>query len=73
MAKQNAVYVKCGNGNEADHMNYDNCWFCAPYWIDIATCPIMHKRFGANELVRMKLKSSGYCKDCKKYYNLKDK
>ncbi len=56
-SKQEAVIVKCCE-DKNEHAYRDNCWNCAPFWYEIPTCPT-HKR---------KLKRSGYCKDCKKYY-----
>ena len=72
MSKPLAIWVKCPNGDEADHSNYDNCWFCAPYWIDIAVCAKKHpSESQPGKETQMKLDSrTGYCKVCKKYYDL---
>lgn len=56
--KQEAVIVKC-DPDEGEHMLQDNCLRCAPFWYLIPTCPT-HRR---------KLQSSGFCKDCRKYYD----
>ena len=67
----NAVMVKCPNGDDKDHFYYDGCWFCAPYWINIPTCPVSHK--GQQPGKRIKLNPSGWCKICKKYYHISTK
>lgn len=64
--KINALWLTCaeftGSGNtEGEHSYQDNCWSCAPYWWKLPTCPT-HKR---------KLNTSGFCKECKKFYNIK--
>lgn len=38
----------------------DFCGNCAPYWWDIPICSLHEK----------KVKASGYCEDCKKFYDL---
>lgn len=59
MAKEAATYVKCIE-DEGAHNYLDACWMCAPHWYHIPTCPT-HNR---------KLATSGYCKACKKFYQL---
>lgn len=61
MAKQKANFVKCEE-DEGLHSWKDNCWGCAPFWYIIPTCP-SHK---------IKLSSKGYCKDCKRFYDIQD-
>lgn len=60
--KIEAKMVTCGT-SEAEHNNLDNCWSCAPYWWIIPVCPTHN----------WKLKESGWCKKCKKYYKMPDK
>lgn len=40
----------------------DHCWTCAPWWGRYYVCPT-HS---------IKLKESGYCRMCKKYYIIND-
>ena len=40
--KIKAEFVKCPNGDTEFHNQGDGCIFCAPWWIDIAVCPIKH-------------------------------
>jgi hypothetical protein len=54
-----AVVVKC-NGEAHSTPWIDNCWSCAPYWEQIPLCPMDGK----------KLLNSGYCRHCRKYYNV---
>lgn len=60
--KTNAKWVTCGS-NESEHSYNDNCWGCAPFWWNIPVCPTHNE----------KLNVSGFCKECKKFYNLKEK
>lgn len=61
--KLQALIWDCAQGNEEEHMRRDNCWNCAPFWRFVPLCP--YPRNG--QPCRAKLKSSGYCKKCKKY------
>ena len=58
--KPKAEIVKC-NGeahNPAVAGCIDNCMICMPFWEWYPICPTH----------RIKLKHSGYCKKCKRYY-----
>ena len=65
MAKPMAEWITCNSDTPEgrfQHTMLDYCWDCAPYWWNIPICPTH----------RTKLKESGFCKHCRKYYN-KDK
>lgn len=51
--------IPCSD-SENEHAMRDSCWNCAPWWFHIHVCP-KHDR---------KLASSGYCKECRKYYSI---
>lgn len=60
MAKPLADWFDCeANSNAYEHSMGYYCWTCAPYWRFVPVCPT-HKR---------KLKASGFCKDCRKFYD----
>jgi len=59
--KANAVWTRCSdNSSREEHEMRDYCWNCAPYWDWVPRCPVDGQ----------KLALSGYCKPCKKYYNI---
>jgi len=60
--KEKAKIIKCSKGNEAEHQRLDFCWNCAPWWDYYPICP-SH---------RCKLTKTGYCKSCKKYYDISE-
>jgi hypothetical protein len=46
-----------------DHNGYsDHCYLCMPFWMKIPYCPI-HE---------IKLTVHGFCRTCRKYYNIKE-
>jgi hypothetical protein len=57
--KQPAKIVKCSDTCD-DHFYRDRCLTCAPWWDTYYRCPAHNT----------KLKESGYCSDCKKYYQI---
>ncbi len=64
--KINAMYATCGELShsgmtEGEHMMLDNCWNCAPFWWIVPICPTHKRKLNA---------SSGYCKECKQFYQL---
>lgn len=61
MAKEKAIIKNCPMHEDAS-IEVDNCLFCAPFWYRIPICP-KHKK---------KLTYSGYCRDCKKYYDISE-
>ncbi len=59
-----AIWEDCPgvvNDGVYGHSMRDFCSSCAPFWSRIPLCPT-HRR---------KLNTSGFCKSCKKYYDLK--
>lgn len=61
MTKAMAEVDKCTNYTSShEHSMRDYCWTCAPYWDIVPLCPT-HRR---------KLATSGYCKDCRRYYDM---
>ena len=64
--KAKAAFIDCpgisGPNGIRDHSMRDYCWSCAPFWERIPLCPTHHR----------KLRSSGYCQDCRKFYNLEE-
>lgn len=67
MSKPKAVWVECaGVTNDGDygHSMRDFCSSCAPYWAEFPICP-------TNHVLQTKLKESGYCKKCKKFYDVR--
>lgn len=58
--KQKAVWFTCSEDDEYHSMK-DFCSSCAPFWDTYPTCPNDGR----------KLNTNGYCKDCKKYYDIK--
>ncbi len=62
--KTRAVWVKCAGYDPANplaHDMRDGCTTCAPWWEDVPLCP----------LHRTKLRQSGYCVKCRKFYDLR--
>ncbi len=55
-----AVMVSCPGLQDGvyAHSMRDYCWSCAPFWEHIPTCTDGHG----------KLKTSGYCRTCRKFY-----
>lgn len=61
MADRPILKMKKANILPCEHEPHtDNCWRCAPWWGKVYVCP----NDGA------KLKKSGYCGFCKKYYEV---
>jgi len=59
--KQEALVKQCVPDKEIGiHAMNDFCPRCAPFWLQIPFCP-KHQN---------KLKSSGYCVECKKFYSI---
>lgn len=53
-----AKWIECPE----EHNGYDDhCMTCMPYWMEIPTCPYCQSRLAEN----------GYCKACKKYYEMR--
>lgn len=48
------------NEGTGGHSMRDACYGCAPYWEQYPVCPIHGE----------KLKKSGYCRECGKYYEI---
>lgn len=65
--KLKAKWVKCtGEAHRPEVKgNIDNCMVCMPWWEDIAVCP----KCSYHPLYH-KLSAKGYCKRCKKYYEV---
>lgn len=56
------IWVNCPGfdpDSPLEHYMRDGCSSCAPYWERFPICPT-HRR---------KLPTSGWCKDCRKFYN----
>lgn len=51
------------NDGIANHYMRDNCWNCAPFWEVYPVCPSDKKTLTPN----------GYCKMCRKHFDLSDK
>lgn len=62
--KKKAKWVLCAGYRENPQLHYlrDFCWTCAPYWEKIAVCP-EHGQ---------KIPMSGWCKSCRKYYDVRE-
>lgn len=60
MSKQQALILQCSHGEAS--VEVDHCWTCAPWWHKYPVCP-SHKK---------KLSEAGYCKDCKKFYDISE-
>lgn len=63
--KKPAKFVPCPGvttDGRYGHSMRDHCWSCAPYWEVIPTCPVDSK----------KLAPSGFCKKCRKFYDMKE-
>lgn len=61
--KAAAKWVLCAgvtNDGIAGHSMRDNCWNCAPFWEKFPTCPNDKK----------KLSTTGYCKECRKHFDV---
>ena len=52
--------VCASGGTQGQHEWRDNCWTCAPFWWDVPYCPHCGK----------KLTQTGYCKECRKHYEI---
>lgn len=60
MSKPKCEWRTCrASDKECDHMMFDNCLACAPWWWNVAVCP-RHER---------KLTSHGWCRECKRFYD----
>lgn len=57
--KQQARFIDC-NGEAHNNPNIDNCAICMPFWQRYPVCPYDG----------IKLSTKGYCKGCKKYYDI---
>ena len=49
----------------AGHAMRDECWSCAPFWEVIPICSICTSP-------RMRLRESGWCGYCRRYYDVAD-
>ena len=58
--KQKAKWVKC-TGEAHSNPYIDNCMVCLPYWGEYATCPDCGRKLNHD---------TGFCKDCRKYYDM---
>mgnify|MGYP001572042502 FL=1 len=68
-----AIYVDCpGMSNPREHTMRDHCWSCAPYWERIPTCPKHNTKLlqRQHQPVRWTPEVKGYCRECKKHYQL---
>ena len=75
--KAPAIWVACPgvrNDGIARHSMRDHCWNCAPFWEVVPLCPeykpaegISRNHSGGHG----KLTDTGYCKACKKHYDIR--
>lgn len=62
-AKRLATYRDCpGMSDPYAHTMRDHCWTCAPFWERVPHCPDDGLR----------LTETGYCKCCRKHFDLTD-
>lgn len=59
--KQKAVIRECTHKDDIEHKMLDCCYNCAPFWRVYPICP---------NCENIKLNLSGYCRKCKKYYDI---
>lgn len=58
--KREAIVIDCASGEELQHAMLDYCTTCAPFWRFFPICPVD----------RSKLRETGYCKKCRKFYKV---
>ena len=68
------TWIKCSGEAHRPEVGgmIDNCWSCAPYWENIATCVKGHRltKRHVNPCEANEFRGSYkyYCKECKKHY-----